>query len=149
MVRYKNRLRLGLAWVGGILLLGALFIFALYALAPGTSPVNRPILLTGFIVTLFISLLGGIALLRSVLRPYRELVGEAKRAPVALRSAKANDEAAFVLETFQSVVAKLQAQQRELERLTEQASRRAHSAEQFNERIVASVPAALIAFDAK
>lgn len=138
-----------LALMGGMLLLGALFIFALYALAPGTSAVNRPILLTGFIVTLFISLLGGIALLRSMLRPYRELVGEARRAPVALRSAKATDEAAFVLETFQSVVAKLQAQQRELERLTEQASQRAYSAEQFNERIVASVPAALIAFDAR
>lgn len=149
MVRYRNSLQLWLALIAGILLLGALFIFALYALAPGTSPLNRPILLTGFIVTLFITLLGSVALLRSLLRPYRELVGEAKRAPVALRSAKANDEAAFVLETFQSVVAKLQAQQRELERLTEQASQRAYSAEQFNERIVASVPAALIAFDSK
>jgi PAS domain S-box-containing protein len=52
-----------------------------------------------------------------------------------------------VLETFQSVVAQLQAQQRELEVLSAQASARAASAEKFSERIVASVPSGLVAFD--
>ena len=148
-MRYGNRLHIWLAIVAAIFLLATLFIFALYALAPATSTLNRPILLTGFTVALFISLLCIVALLRWLLGPYQRLVGEAKRAPVAHRSAKTSDEAAFVLETFQSVVAQLQAQQRELERLTAQASQRADSAERFNERIVASVPSGLIAFDSQ
>ncbi|MDX6614054.1 MAG: hypothetical protein QOD75_3240 [Blastocatellia bacterium] len=146
-MRYGNRVQVWLAIIAGIFLLATLLIFALYALAPATSSIDRPILLTGFTVALFISLLCIVALLRWLLGPYRKLVGEAKRAPVAVRSGKSGDEAAFVLETFQSVVAKLQAQQRELERLTAQASQRADSAERFNERIVASVPSALIAFN--
>jgi len=146
-MRNGNRFQIWLALLAAIFLLATLFIFALYALAPATSEINRPILLTGFIVALFISLLCIVGLLRWLLGPYRKLVGEAKRAPVAVQSGKSSDEATFVLETFQSVVAKLQAQQRELEVLTAQASERADSAERFNERIVASVPSALIAFD--
>jgi PAS domain S-box-containing protein len=87
--------------------------------------------------------------LRWLLRPYRQLVGEAERAPVALSSSNARNEAEFVLETFQSVVARLQSQQRELETLSKQASARAASAEKFSERIIASVPSGLIAFDAE
>jgi PAS domain S-box-containing protein len=88
-------------------------------------------------------------LLRWILRrPYRQLVGEAERASVTAKTLKSKDEAAFVLETFQSVVAQLQGQREELERLTAQASERADSAERFSERIVASVPSGLIAFDA-
>jgi len=147
MMRYGNRLQIWVALLAAIFLLAACSVIALYALAPATSPLNRPILLTGFIVSLFISLLCIIALLRWLMGPYRQLVGEARRAPVAFQSAKSTDEAAFVLETFQSVVAQLQAQQRELEILTAEASQRADSAERFNERIVASVPSGLIAFD--
>jgi nitrogen fixation/metabolism regulation signal transduction histidine kinase len=83
-----------------------------------------------------------------MLRPVRQLVGEAERAPVASRSSGSQNEADFVLETFQSVVAKLQTQQRELERLSAQASARAASAEQFSERVIASVPSGLVAFGA-
>jgi len=64
------------------------------------------------------------------------LIGEAQRAPVA-HSGKRQNEAAFVLETFQSVIAQLQEQQKELQRLGEQASQRADSAEAFSDRIVA------------
>ena len=60
---------------------------------------------------------------------------------------KSKDEAEFVLETFQSVVVQLQEQRKALEQLSDQASQRADSAERFSERIVASVPSALIAFD--
>jgi signal transduction histidine kinase len=60
---------------------------------------------------------------------------------------KSKDEAEFVLETFQSVVAQLQEQRQELERLSLQARERASSAEKFSERIVASLPSGLIAFD--
>ena len=63
-------------------------------------------------------------------------------------SYESKDEAEFVLETFQSVLAQLQTQRKELEKLSAQASERADSAEKFSARIVASVPSGLIAFDA-
>src|SRR6266550_4391596 len=141
-----SRLQIWLTIVAGVFLLGIVLIFAVFALAPTTAIVYRPALLTGFIVALFASLVCIAWLLRGLLGPYGELVGEAKRAPVA-HSGRAQNEAAFVLETFQSVVAQLQAQQQELERLNAQASRRADSAERFNDRIVASMPGGLIAFD--
>ncbi|HVS21170.1 MAG TPA: ATP-binding protein, partial [Pyrinomonadaceae bacterium] len=117
-----------------------------FALAPTTAVVYRPFLLTAFIVTLFVSLVCIAWLLRGLLQPYSQLVGEARRAPVT-HSGRTQNEAAFVLETFQSVIAQLQAQQQELERLSDQASQRADSAERFSERIVASMPTGLIAFD--
>ncbi|HEU4434829.1 MAG TPA: ATP-binding protein, partial [Pyrinomonadaceae bacterium] len=58
------------------------------------------------------------------------------------------DEAEFVLETFQSVVAQLQEQRKELEQLSVEARERATSAEKFSERIVASLPSGLLAFEA-
>jgi len=141
-----SRLQILLTVFAGIFLLGTVLIFAIFALAPGTAVVYRPFLLTAFVVTLFISLVCISWLLRGLLRPYSQLVGEAKRAPVA-HSGKTQNEAAFVLETFQSIIAQLQDQQQELKRLSDQASQRADSAERFSERIVASMPTALIAFD--
>jgi signal transduction histidine kinase len=60
---------------------------------------------------------------------------------------KSQDEAEFVLETFQSVVTQLQEQRQELEKLSAEARERANSAEKFSEHIVASLPSGLIAFD--
>ena len=142
-----SRLQILLTILGGVFLLAAVVIFATFALAPDTALVYRPALLTGFVAALFIGLVCLTWLLRGLLRPYSQLIGEAKRAPVT-HTGKAENEAAFVLETFQSVVAQLQEQQKELQRLTEQASQRADSAERFNDRIVASMPTGLIAFDA-
>jgi len=133
--------------VAGLFLLGTVAIFAVFALAPGTAVVYRPFLLTAFVVTLIISLVCIAWLMRGLLRPYSQLIGEAQRAPVA-HSGKRQNEAAFVLETFQSVIAQLQEQQKELQRLNEQASQRADSAEAFSDRIVASMPTGLLAFDA-
>ncbi len=144
---HASRLQVLLTVLAGIFLVATVSIFAVFALAPGTAVVYRPILLTSFVVTLFISLVSLAWLLRGLLRPYSQLIGEAKRAPVA-HSGKPQNEAAFVLETFQSVIAQLQEQQTELQRLSEQASQRADSAEAFSDRIVASMPTGLIAFDA-
>ncbi len=127
--------------------LAAGFAIFLYAYAPATPNVRGPILLSAFVIILIASLLCILFFLRWMLRPYRQLVGEAERAPIAAHANKSQGEAQFVLETFQTIVAQLQAQQKELERLTAQASQRADSAERFSERIVASVPSALIAFD--
>jgi signal transduction histidine kinase len=134
--------------LGVVFLLATLLVFALVWRAPVVSNTRGLLLLTGFLVTLCVSVISIFLLLRWLRRPYRQLVGEAERAPVAARSGKPRDEAQFVLETFQSIVAQLQAQQRELEKLSAQASARAASAEKFSERIVASVPSGLVAFDA-
>jgi signal transduction histidine kinase len=142
-----SRPQILLTSLAGVFLLGTVLIFAIFALAPDAAVVYRPFLLTSFVVTLFISLLCVAWLLRGLLRPYSQLIGEAKRAPVT-HSGKTQNEAAFVLETFQSVIAQLQDQQNELKRLGDQARERADSAERFSERIVASMPTGLIAFDA-
>ncbi|HEX6188233.1 MAG TPA: ATP-binding protein [Pyrinomonadaceae bacterium] len=138
--------QLSLTILAAAFLVAAVFIFAVFAFAPEVAGVYQPFLLTSFIVALFMSLVAIAWLLRGILRPYNQLISEAERVPVA-RSGKTQNEAAFVLETFQSVVAQLQAQQQELERLTAEASQRADSAELFSERIVASMPTGLIAFD--
>jgi PAS domain S-box-containing protein len=147
--RYRSRVQWVLAVLVGLFLLANLFAVMLIARASAATAVRAPVLPAILIITLIISLLCLVLLLRWLLRPYRQLVGEAERAPVAARSGKARDEAEFVLETFQSVVAQLQAQRRELEMLTARASERADSAEKFSERIVASVPSGLVAFDAR
>ncbi len=144
---HASRLQYLLVFLAGIFLLGTVLIVAILAVAPETALVYRPFLLTAFVVTLFVSMVCIAWLLRGLLRPYSQLVGEAKRAPVA-HSGKSQNEAAFVLETFQSVIARLQEQQKELQRLSDQASQRADSAEAFSDRIVASMPTGLIAFDA-
>lgn len=138
--------QLALTIISAAFLLAAVFIFAVFALAPDIAGVYQPFLLTSFILALFVSLVAIAWLLRGILRPYNQLISEAERLPVP-RSGKTQNEAAFVLETFQSVVAQLQTQQQELERLSAEASARADSAELFSERIVASMPTGLIAFD--
>src|SRR3977135_1103438 len=93
-----SRLQVWLTTLVGIFLAGTVVMFAVFALAPNTAAINRPILLTGFIVALFLSLVCIAWLLRGLLRPYSQLLGEAKRAPVA-HSGKTQNEAAFVLVT--------------------------------------------------
>jgi nitrogen fixation/metabolism regulation signal transduction histidine kinase len=144
---YKNRFQSGLTMLTGLFLLALVFAILLYALMPETPAARGPVMLASFIAILIGSMLGILFLLRWLLRPYQQLVGEAQRASLA-EQFKSNDEAEFVLETFQSVVAQLQEQRKELEQLSVEARERANSAEKFSERIVASLPSGLIAFDA-
>lgn len=148
-MRYGNRYQFGLSLLTGFFLLATLFAVLLYALTPTTPATRGPLLLAAFVAILLGTLVCFLLFLRWVLRPYRQLVGEAEKAVVESRSPKSKDEAEFVLETFQSVVAQLQEQRKALEQLSNQASKRADSAERFSERIVASVPSALIAFDGR
>ena len=147
MPRYENRVQLALALVVGLLLLANLFTLTLVALAPQERALRAPVLFSVFLVALLVGVPVVLLLPRWLLRPYRELIGEAERAPV-LKPDGARDETEFVLETFQTIVAQLRAQQLELERLGARASERAASAEKFSQRIIASVPSGLIAFDA-
>ena len=146
-MRYGNRYQFGLTLLTGFFLLATLFAVLLYALTPATPATRGPLLLTAFVAILLGTLVCILFLLRWVLRPYRQLVGEAEKASAESQPHKSKDEAEFVLETFQSVVAQLQSQREALEHLSNQASKRADSAERFSERIVASVPSGLIAFD--
>jgi two-component system, NtrC family, sensor histidine kinase AtoS len=132
----------------GFFLLAVLFAVLLYALTPETPAARGPILLASFIAILIGTLLSILFVVRWVLRPYHQLVGEAERASMTKQLLKSQDEAEFVLETFQSVVAQLQEQRKELELLSAEARERATSAEKFSERIVASLPSGLLAFDA-
>ncbi|HSE31347.1 MAG TPA: ATP-binding protein [Pyrinomonadaceae bacterium] len=145
---YRNRFHFGLTLLTGLFLLAALFAILLYAFTPETPVARGPILLASFIAILIGSLVCILFLMRWLLRPYDKLVGEAERASVQAQIRKTSDEAEFVLETFQSVVGQLQEQRKELEKLSAQARERASSAEKFSERIVASLPSGLIAFDA-
>ena len=131
----------------GLFLLAVVFVFLLYALTPETPAARGPILLASFIAILIGGMLCILFLLRWLLRPYQQLVGEAQRASTSAQTLKSQDEAEFVLETFQSVVSQLQEQRKELEKLSAEARERASSAEKFSERIVASLPSGLIAFD--
>jgi nitrogen fixation/metabolism regulation signal transduction histidine kinase len=148
MARYENRMQLALALVVGLLLVANLFTLALVALTPEARASRAPVLFTVLFVTLVISVPSVLLLPRWLLRPYRQLVDEATRAPVnAAARERGGDETEFVLGTFQEVVAQLRAQQRELERLSASAAARARSAEQFSERVVANIPSGLLAFD--
>jgi signal transduction histidine kinase len=142
-----NRIQLGLSLLTALFLLATLFAVLLFALSPATQAARGPLLLTAFVAILIGSLVFILFMLRWLLRPYRQLVGEAERAPIEPRGRKSRDEGEFVLETFQSVVAQLQTQRKELQQLSAQASERADSAVKFSERIVASVPSGLVAFD--
>jgi signal transduction histidine kinase len=143
----RNRINVGLSLLAALFLLATLFAALLFALSPATPAARGPLLLTAFVAILLGSLVFILFLLRWLLRPYRQLLGEAERAPVESGGRKSRDEGEFVLETFQSVVAQLQTQRKELQLLSAQASERADSAVKFSERIIASVPSGLIAFD--
>jgi signal transduction histidine kinase len=132
-VKYRNRFQSGITMLTGLFLLAVLFVILLYALTPETPAARGPILLASFIAILIGGMLCILFLLRWLLRPYQQLVGEAQRASTSAQTLKSQDEAEFVLETFQSVVSQLQEQRKELEK--------------FSERIVASLPSGLIAFD--
>ena len=139
-----NRYQFGLTLLTGFFLLATFLAVLFYVL----TPTRGPVLLAAFVAILLGSLVCILIFLRWILRPYRQLVGEAEKASgVESQPHKVKDEAEFVLETFQSVVGQLQEQRKELEQLSTQASKRADSAERFSERIVASVPSGLIAFD--
>jgi signal transduction histidine kinase len=132
-MQYRNRFQSGLTMLTGLFLLAVLCVILLYALTPETPVARGPILLASFIAILIGGMLCILFLLRWLLRPYQQLVGEAERASIPGQMLKSQDEAEFVLETFQSVVSQLQEQR--------------SSAEKFSERIVASLPSGLIAFD--
>lgn len=147
-MRYGNRFQIGLTMLTALFLVATIFALLLYSKTSFAPQARGPILLASFIAILLGSLLAILFVLRWIFKPYHRLVDEAERASIGSQGLKSKDEAEFVLETFQSVVQQLQDQRTALEKLSAEARERATSAERFSERIVASLPSALIAFDA-
>ena len=76
----RTRYRFGLSLLTGFFLLATLFAILLYLLTPETPVTRGPLLLAAFVAILLGSLLCILFLLRRLLRPYQQLVGEAKKA---------------------------------------------------------------------
>src|ERR1041385_6889618 len=97
MPRYENRMQLALALLVGLLLLANLLTLALVALAPAARAERATLLLAVFIITLAVSVPSILLLPRWLLRPYRQLVDEAERAPLSSSAkGRARDESGFV-----------------------------------------------------
>ena len=84
-------------------------------------------------------------LVRWLLKPYRRMVEAARGSPVRPSSAKSESE--FVVETFQALVERLQAKEKELEQLHALERDRAERSERFSERLVANIPSGLATID--
>jgi signal transduction histidine kinase len=146
-MRLGNRPQVVVALLGAAFLILGLALVIPEALRTGASPIRTAFLLSVLVLLLVAVLLCLSLLLRWLVRPYRQLVGEAQRVPISADGVASHDEGEFVLQTFQSIVARLQEQQRELTTLHAAANLRADSAKIFSDRIVASVPSGLLAFD--
>jgi signal transduction histidine kinase len=86
-------------------------------------------------------------LMRWLLRPYRRMVEAARGSPV--RAASGVSEGEFVAQTFQALIARLQAKEKELAALHALERNRADRSERFSERLVANIPSGLITIDSK
>ena len=98
---------------------------------------------------LFVAPLLGLGLIfvlvRWLLRPYRRMVEAARGSPV--RASVGKSESEFVVETFQALVERLQAKEKELEQLHTLERNRAERSERFSERLIANIPSGLLTID--
>jgi signal transduction histidine kinase len=144
---FFRRYRVTLLLLSGFLVLMVMLV--LFVPFLNTLPLeSRSTTTVIFIVTIFFfTLLAFFAILRTSLRPFREIADEAQLIANLGNKSKTQNESEFVMETFQGVLARLQDQQHELELLNEEVSLRAATAEKFSAKIVASMPSGIIAFD--
>jgi PAS domain S-box-containing protein len=143
----ENRARLAILVFALALIILIAMSVALY------SQVRDQIASSPFIIYIFsyqiIALIFGLALMffivRWLLRPYRRIVEAAQGSPVHASSAKSESE--FVVETFQALIERLQAKERELAQLHALERRRAERSERFSERLIANIPSGLVTVD--
>jgi PAS domain-containing protein len=143
-VENKARLAMVVVVLGLLLIIGV--STGLYLQTRGDM-VSLPIAyLTGY---LLVAPLLGLALVfvlvRWLLRPYHRMVEAARGSPVRASSAKSESE--FVVETFQALVERLQAKEKELEQLHAVERNRAERSERFSERLIANIPSGLVTID--
>ncbi|HVG17599.1 MAG TPA: ATP-binding protein [Blastocatellia bacterium] len=145
----ENRARLAiLVFVLALLLLITMSL-ALYSQARGQFA-SSPYIIYIFsyqIVALIFGLGLMFFILRRLLRPYRRIVEAAQGSPVHASSAKSESE--FVVETFQALIERLQAKERELAQLHALERKRAERSERFSERLIANIPSGLVTVDSR
>lgn len=144
----ENKARLAIL----VLILALLLLIALsLALFSHTGGELRSPVIIYLFSSQIIALVFGIALVfllaRWLLRPYRRMVEAARGSPV--RAAVTMTEGEFVAQTFQALVERLQANEKELARLHALERRRAERSERFSERLVANIPSGLITVDSR
>jgi len=145
---FLRRYRVSLLLLAGfVILMTVLVLFVPFLSSLPTESRSSSTVI--FVVTIFIfTLLAFFVILRNSLRPFREIADEAQIIAGLGSGTKTQNESDFVMETFQGVLNRLQDQQRELELLNQEVSQRAATAERFSEKIVASLPSGIIAFNA-
>lgn len=144
----ENKARLAIL----VLILALLLLIALsMALFSHTGGQLRSPVIIYLFSSQIIALVFGIGLVfllaRWLLRPYRRMVEAARGSPV--RAAVTMTEGEFVAQTFQALVERLQANEKELARLHALERRRAERSERFSERLVANIPSGLITVDSR
>jgi signal transduction histidine kinase len=121
---------------------------AVFVLAAPLDADSSPVIFYVFSYQI-IALVFGLGLIfllaRWLLRPYRRMVEAARGSPVHAMSARSESE--FVVETFQALVERLQAKERELAQLHELERRRADRSERFSERLITNIPSGLVTID--
>ncbi|MFP5263633.1 MAG: sensor histidine kinase [Blastocatellia bacterium] len=143
----ENRARLAIVVFVLALLLLITLSLALYSKARGQLASSPYVI---YIISYqIIALVFGLGLMffivRWLLRPYRRIVEAAQDSPVHGSSAKSESE--FVVETFQALVERLRANERELAQLHALERRRAERSERFSERLIANIPSGLVTVD--
>jgi signal transduction histidine kinase len=131
--------------IGTLVLVPAVLFVPVIQLNSSNHTVSLVSLIAVFIVLPFAFIWG----MRLSMNPLRRILTDAQRENIIKTPTKFHNESEFIVETFQGLLSRLQNQQQELERLNEQVNQRAESAEKLSERIVASLPSGLIAFDKK
>jgi PAS domain S-box-containing protein len=140
----ENKARLAIVtFVLALLLLIGLSV-GLYLRARGQAGASPAIVyLFSYQIIALVFGLGLIYLLvRWLLRPYRRMVEAARGSPV--RASAAMSESEFVVETFQALIERLQAKERELAQLHALERRRAERSERLSERLIANIPSGLV-----
>ncbi len=144
----ENKARLAIL----VLILALLLLIVLsLALFSHTGGQFRSPIIVYLFSSQIIALVFGIALVfllvRWLLRPYRRMVEAARGSPV--RASAAMTEGEFVAQTFQALVERLQANEKELAGLHALERRRAERSERFSERLIANIPSGLITVDSR
>jgi signal transduction histidine kinase len=144
----ENKARLAIL----VLILAMLLLIVLsLALFSHTGGQLRSPIIVYLFSSQIIALVFGIAMVfllaRWLLRPYRRMVEAARGSPV--RASAAMTEGEFVAQTFQALVERLQANEKELAGLHALERRRAERSERFSERLVANIPSGLITVDSR
>jgi len=147
-MRVESRARLFIALLIGVLLvtIGLGIVQIARPVERASSPAASYIF-SFLIVALVFGLGLTFLFVRWLLRPYRRMVEAARGSPVHAATSKSESE--FVVETFQALVEKLQAKEKELAELHALERRRAERSERFSERLIANIPSGLVAVDSR